>query len=654
MLSSESYSPTTEGPKRRIDGLADAALAVGRGLVAGLTPPPPVDFTLWAQNNIVFEADQPMPGPYDPELYPFNAEILKTLQPDDPCREVVLKGSAQWGKTIIAMVFTGASIELLATSMLYVHPSIDNGRRWVNTKWKPFVRMSPSLRTIMPPEKTKDTANSTLYKERRDGRAKLLVSGANSPASLSLVTFKHQVQDDLAKWENNDAGDPESQADSRSQAYEDAKILKVSTPLIEGLCRISKAYKRSDQRQFHVPCPQCDHYQALEWENFRKSIHDGMDPEDAHFTCAECGCPIEHHHKRDIVARGRWVAHNPESRTPGFFIWTAYSPLRSWSYIVDEWFKAKGSPEAEQNFYNDKLGLAYETKGEAPPWKDIAARAKESDYTTGTIPNGAPMLVLSADVQGDRVEWLLKAFGPNLRRFTVQRGLIQGHISEAQTRSALDALLRRTWKNRFGQSFAADIMAIDGNYDTNDVEDWAKRWPESRVIIVRGANSHHAPPLVQYKAERKNDGKQKRQQKRYYHVGVSGLKASLYKHLEKKDPLSRGYCGFPNDLEDDYFRQLCSEKRVLRKKSNGAVDFVWERLPDVRNEVLDMENYAEAGARRLGWHDASDAEWEQLTGKREIPPPDGQMDLLEPNVIEKTTQTPSGSGRRVRSRGING
>ena len=65
-----------------------------------------------------------------------------------------------------------------------------------------------------------------------------------------MISFRRQVQDDLSKWENNEAGDPESQADTRSSAYEyDAKIFKVSTPMIKGDCRISDDYDLSD----HLP-----------------------------------------------------------------------------------------------------------------------------------------------------------------------------------------------------------------------------------------------------------------------------------------------------------------------------------------------------------------------------------------------------------------
>src|SRR6202035_4735242 len=129
------------------------------------------------------------------------------------------------------------------------------------------------------PQRARDGADAVLFKERRDGLASLLITGANSPASLSQITVNYQVQDDLAKWEVNSAGDPEQQADSRSRAIEFAKIFKPSTPLVEPGCRISKDFEAGSQELPYVPCPHCDHMQVLEWDNMLAAL-DPAKPDD--------------------------------------------------------------------------------------------------------------------------------------------------------------------------------------------------------------------------------------------------------------------------------------------------------------------------------------------------------------------------------------
>lgn len=674
MNSCEGYQKEgTEPCLPSINGLADPEAAVYAAAAESLKPPPPADFIEWARENVFFDEDNPFPGPYNPDLFPFFKKVLKCLQPDHPARIVVLKGSAQCGKTVTAEVFVGASLDKDPGGIFYVHPSLDNAATWVRTKWKQFVNGSKALRRLFPREKnSRDSTSTLLHKERADGRGFLKVAGANSAASLAMQTYRKQVHDDLGKWDNNEHGDPENQADKRSQAWGDwAKLFKISTPGILGLCRITKQYERSNRQEYHVPCPHCGFRHALEWENFKKSLYVGMDYSEANFTCPSCGGVIEHHHKSGMLdatlSYDAWVKKDPDSKIEGFYIWAAYSRLVTWAYIAEEYFTALGNPEKEQTFITDVVGLAYEQKGEAPPWQDLYDRAKGSIYHEGLIPHGAVLLTMGMDVQGDRIEWLLKGWGSGLRRWTIQHGVIEGHITDKSTWVSLDSLLKRKWKNCFGREFQVDMVAIDANYERNDVKDWAKRHPESRVITVKGAREYTAPPLILVKDDRKNDGRVAARQKRHWIVGVSGLKASLYKQLEKTDPLERGYCGFPHDLDEEYFKQLTSEKRISETDRSGHTVMRWVKLPQVRNEILDMEVYAEAAARRLGWHNASAEEWERLYAARESAPPDRQLDLLDPNVIPKAgagpkadsvvqpdskKPPPAAPGRKVRNRGI--
>lgn len=644
MILSSSLNFNIPRPPIMVDGLGNAYETVGSALSEAFTPPPPMDYTLWAKTNVQFGKDTEFEGSYDPDLFPFFKEVLQCLQPDHPAREVVLQKSAQIGGTIIAQVFLGACLDLDPAGIAYFCPSLDNGKRWVRTKWNPFVKLCLPLKEAFSSDRSRDTANALFFKERKDGLGFLMISGANSAASLSMFSVSRQIQDDLAKWENNEAGDSETQADSRSNAFPYAKIFKLSTPLIKGNCRISKAYDHSDQRVYKVSCPHCGHKQELTWENFKQSLHEDMEYADAHFTCTgeNCGAAIEHHHKSEIVKSGFWEAKNPKSKVPGFFIWTAYSPLIDWWRIAERYFRVQGDPDAEKAFYNDWLGLPYEQKGEAPPWQVIADRANLlTGYLRGTVPPGAVLITCGCDVQGDRIEWHVKGFGPNLQRFTIDAGIIEGHISESAAQKGLEVLLNKRFKNSAGRYVGIDMLAIDANAYTEDVLDWAKRHPDSKVIAVRGIKGEFAPPLAPVKNERKKGIKKKRRQKKFFNVGVSPLKASLFKHLEKDDPTERGYCGYPREMDDEFFIQLCSERRVLvTHKKNHYAYYEWQKLAGVRNEILDTEMYAEAAARRLGWVEMTDDRWAEIIAERESEPDDTQLDMLDASLVKPRNAKP--------------
>lgn len=68
------------------------------------------------------------------------------------------------------------------------------------------------------------------------------------------------------------------------------------------------------------------------------------------------------------------------------------------------WLDAKGDPAAEQVWWNDTAGRAYELPGEAPPWEELKRRADANERRLGQVPQGALILTLSLDVQDDYVD----------------------------------------------------------------------------------------------------------------------------------------------------------------------------------------------------------------------------------------------------------
>ena len=389
-----------------------------------------------------------------------------------------------------------------------------------------------------------------------------------------------------------------------------------------------------------MPCPYCDHFQPLEWANLQANI-DRDDPDIAHFTCVSCGAAIEHRHKQTIIARGRWVAENPSARDPSFHIWRAYAPSRDWGSIVREWLAAEGDPSSEQTFYNDVLGLPYARASEAPPWEVIRDRADglspDDGYARGTVPAGALLICVGVDCQGDRTECHIKGFGEYLRRWTIDYHVIPHHVATPECQDALDAMVASTWPDAFGNRRGIDMLAIDGNAWTKEVFGWARERKHSwsKVIIVRGAKSDHAPPLVLTKSERKDDGKVRKAQRRFYNVGVSGLKSSFYEQLKKPDPLARGYCGYPKGMADEFYRQMTAESREIVTDRFGYPRAVW-RMNHDRNEVLDTEMYAEAAAIRCGWYTRTPDQWGYLRADREKPADTAQAELFDPAVTART------------------
>lgn len=615
--------------------LANPARLAYEAIATVLEPPPPVDFEQWARANIAFtDRESPFPGPFNPELFPFFSEIYRALGPEDPCRVITFCKSAQLGGTILANVFTLGSQDLDPCDFLYVHPTEDNARRWSKLKLASMLRNSRSLREIFP-EKSRDGSDSVLFKERADGRGSILISGANSPSSLSQVSMRRQVQDDLAKWETNPAGDPENQADSRSRAFEFAKIFKISTPLVAPGCRITSNFEAGSQEYYYVPCPHCGHEQTLDVENFIANIDEDA-PEKSGFSCTECGGVIEEHHRDEIVRRGQWRARNPKAQREhrSFYLWSAYSRLQSFERIAREWIAARGTPEKEKVFYNDTAGRAYRVKGEAPPWEGLRDRAEAGGHARGTIPAAGLIVTVAVDVQDGWLRWQAIAWSRDGRRFVIDYRHIDGDISEEATRNKLDALLASSWRHESGRMIGIDLLGIDGNAWTENVWDWAKRHPVSKVVMLRGVDGDDKPLIAKVKRERhRKTGKLLKYSSRFYNFATSILKWSLYRQLVIADPLARGYVGLPLGMGDEYYRELTAEERVEKKNKAGFARYEWVKVND-RNEALDTMCQAEAVAIKFGVRDMPPALWDRYEADRASPLAEAQLDFeLTPGVM---------------------
>lgn len=631
--------------------LAASSRIVAEALAMAMLPPPRPDITRWCEENIEFDARSPMAGPFDIERFAFLREIHEVLNPEHPAREVTIVGSAQIGKTVsIIQPTLGAWHEYTPLDSLVVHPTQSSATEWVDNKWLPMRRQAPGLLALFGDGRGGDNKDAKFNQETLARNGSLKVASSGSPADLTGTSRRLVIMDDLSKFDMTDKGDPEALAENRASGFEDAKILKVSTPLVAGTCRISKAFARSDQRRFHVPCPHCGNRAPLTWENFRKSI----DPERlhaAHFTCESCGAVIQHADKARMIAAGQWVATNPRGDHPGFHLWRAYAPQRDWASIAVDYAKVMGwsgltvdqasdaeirkavEEETEQTFFNDVLGLPFEQASKGPDWAALRDRVENAEPGTvldkGIVPACGVMLTAGVDFQADRIEVSIVAFGRNHRRWVVDHKVLPFFIGDEEGRAALDAILKTIWRTELGLRLPLDMMAADEGAFTEDVRSWAKRHPYTRLILIKGSSSG-AGPMMRPQSDRRHDGKVIKRQKRGWMLNVSQMKADFYGWLAKTDPMERGFIAFAKGLGDEYYRQITSEVRVMKRAPSGVMVSRWDLVePTRRNECLDAMNYAEAAARKRGWTAATDEQWEALAAERGVAPKDAQPDLFD-------------------------
>ena len=156
-------------------------------------------------------------------------------------------------------------------------------------------------------------------------------------------------------------GDPLALASKRQGTFWNRKTLVGSTPTLKETSAIWREWLASDMRHYQVPCHACGHAQMLVWSNVRwdKTPEGKHLPATAHYVCEGCGAVWTDADRHDAVAKGQWVATNPDViGVAGFHIPGLLSPWVALADIVQEFLMSKNDPALLQVWTNTCLGRA--------------------------------------------------------------------------------------------------------------------------------------------------------------------------------------------------------------------------------------------------------------------------------------------------------
>ena len=278
-------------------------------------------------------------------------------------------------------------------------------------------------------------------------------------------------------------------------------------------------------------------------------------------------------------------------------------------------------------FVNTVLGEPYEEEFDAPEWERLYER-RES-YPIGIIPEGGLFLTAGVDIQRDRIECEVVAWGEDKQSWSVDYHVLQGDTAEANVWLKLDHLLAQDWPHTLGNALPVRVMCIDSGYATTDVYAWVKRHPQA-VWGAAGARASQPRTVVAIKGRdtetalihnvSRGDIGGKRKGLRVWHVSGPVAKMELYRWLKLPIPTDEdkstgkpylpGTCHFPQ-YGEEYFKQLTAEKRVIRFVK-GFPKSTWEKDPTRNNEALDCRVYARAAASIFGLDRFTPRQWERM------------------------------------------
>ena len=654
------YAPTSTNSPRsgRTSGEDDAltdfdgAGEILRAWGSGLRPDPDLTVSEWADlHRMLSGRASAEPGRYRTVRTPYMREIMDRLSPGDPTQRVVFMKAAQVGATEAGNNWIGFAIHQAPGPMLAVQPTVELAKRNSRQRIDPLIDESPELRERVKPARSRDAGNTMLSKEFAGGI--LIMTGANSAVGLRSTPARYIFLDEVDAYpaSADEEGDPVTLAEARSLTFAHRrKVLLVSTPTIRGLSRIEREFEASDQRRYFVPCPHCG---AMQWLKFDRLRWQKGRPETAEYHCEGCETPIAEHHKTAMLEGGEWrAATAADPTTVGYHLSALYSPIGwlSWERIVRAWDAAQGSDEAIKAFRNTILGETWVETGEAPDWQRLYDRRER--WTSGTVPAGGLFLTAGADVQKDRIEVDVWAWGRGLESWLVDHVVIEGGLDRHDAWSELTALLDRSWPHERGAHLRIARLAIDTGYEAPAVYSWSRAQGFGQVSPVKGVEGFNrsSPVSGPTFVDATEGGKRLRRGARLWTVAVSTFKAETYRFLRLARPTEEdmvdgaafppGSVHLPHWVENEWLKQFVAEQLVTVRTKRGFARLEWQKLRE-RNEALDCRVYARAAAWIAGADRWPESTWRDLEDQLGAAP----TDTDPAGQINRPGQAPQGKRR---------
>lgn len=611
--------------------LESANQVVDAAWSAGWRPDPLRTVSDWAdENRRLAPEGASEPGPWRTSRTPYLREVMDCLSPHHPSREVVMMTSTQIGKTEVGLNWIGSVVEWNPGPMLVVQPTTNVAKRWSKQRLAGMIRETPSLRRILG-EKSRDGDNATFLKTFPGGV--IIVGGANSAPDLSSMPIKYLFLDEVDRYpadvgadkDGRGEGDPVKLAERRTSTFPRRKIFKCSTPTIESLSGINKAWINSDQRRYFVPCPHCSEKQVLRWDNLKWP--DGR-PQEAQYVCEHCGAFIPEHHKPAMLEAGEWRATSPGREVIGFHLNALYTPIGlgdSWAEHAVEWERIKSDPGARKAFTNTVLGECHKDPNEKVDWKELQSRAESTPLRV--IPKGCLVLTLGVDVQGNRLAVQLVGWGREQRSWVLDWLEIPGDPTRDEVWEKLDAYRLQPLVNAFNVPMRVTATAVDAGYLQDHVLRYTRTRRHENVFAVKGFDT--ASKTILSTATRPDRNKKGRTSKRgadLWLVSSGAAKELLFLRLKGDGETAHAHermVRFPAGLGEEYYTQLTAEIYDPAKRQ-------WVKQ-QARNEALDTMVYAIAATYHpsVRLHVLREPDWAKLES------------VLEPQVRDLFNQAPA-------------
>lgn len=528
---------------------------------------------------------------------------------------------SQMSKTETLFNIIGHRMDDDPVPMLYVGPTQKNVESMSKDRVIKMIQSTPSLFSKLEKGKRNTVA------EKFFAGVRLGFAWAGSATELASHPAALVQIDELDRMEADSGGegDPVEITEARTFTFPDGRQVIASTPTlgtvdtyvhpITGMehwkvdrdddeadnpvqSPIWRLWQEGTRFEWSWPCPDCHEYFIPRLRHLRwpKGCTPAVARREAKLVCPHCGVMIDEVSKRDMNARGRYVAPGqlvtPEGEVIGeieensnwsFWVSGLCSPWQSFGQraasIVAAY--ASASQERIQAIINTGFGELFSVAGKAPAIQ-LVMRLR-GDYRKATVPSRVQMLTAGLDVQKSGIYYAVRGWGHGYESFGIEHGFFMGDPAHAGVWEEVTKLLERDF-----DGYPIVRAAIDSGYKPGSSERddhmvyLFARANRGRVYATKGHDKQNRPYFssqidISYRGKIIPKGLQ------LWHLDSDYMKTWLYNRFELEDG-HPGTFHIHRDAEQDYFEQLVSESRIV--KPSGQV--AWVRIRR-QNHYLDCE-----------------------------------------------------------------
>ena len=565
-------------------------------------PLPRLSMSQWAEKYRVLSPEATANhGPWLNAMVPYLATIMDVVS-DRTTQEIVVVSPSQAAKTELILNAIGYFTHQEPSPMLCVQPTVETAESFSKDRVAPMIRDCGALSALVAPARSRESNNTILSKAYPGGQ--LDMTGANAPSGLAMRPKRVVLLDERDRHPRSAGteGDVKAIARARTRSFQRRrKIVEVSSPTSQEESLIWPSYLEGTQEVFEVPCSDCGHFQTLHFDRLKWAVDAAgkVNPETVAYLCAACEHLMPAREKGALLRAGRWTA-TADPRVPhkrSFHIHGLVAAFALWEEVAQEFVTANGQrdpamrAEMLRAFFNTTLGELYRDQTAETVKSTLLARAKRYDSADDLapvawhVPREAAILTAGVDLQHDRGEIVVRAWGVGETSWLVERTILRGDTSQPEWWARLeDYRTTRRWTHESGALLAIRSLTIDAGDGTHSKAVYTYCAPRLafHVYAIKGSSNPTAP-MVPSKPTKVKPG-------RLYILGVHAIMDRLYRRLAM-DEAGPGYLHLNQYADDDFLTQLLSMRRRVDEKTRKRK---WEATPGVRNEVADCEGYAYA------------------------------------------------------------